>query len=223
MVNLRDSSKESAVKALQANFWGELLDVDENYAESYLKWCITQLKENKQNTKHIALKNALKGASTPERFGIQKQIRNVKPKGFPLNITPGDIVLVRYGINVGDEIGDLQRDNTLKNDHGHYSVVIKQKGFMFLVIPLSSQRQKSIDPNEEMFFENLGIGTTNKSHVMFSQIQSVHIRRIKSIQSFLPDGKTNLKTDDFLNLKEKLTVYMDINNKKEDITLESSI
>ncbi|RUU74309.1 hypothetical protein EOC06_33960 [Mesorhizobium sp. M7A.F.Ca.MR.362.00.0.0] len=223
MTNLRDSDNQSAARALHSSFWGELLDVDQNYAESYLKWCIAQLKENKRNTKHIALKNAFRNADESAKFNLRKQMGTVKPKGHPLGINPGDIVLVRYGINVGDEISDLQRDNTLKNDHGHYSVVVKQKGFMFLVVPLSSQRQRSNNPAEELSFKGLGIGTTDESHVMFNQIQSVHIRRLKNIQSLLPEGKCSLNPDDFTALKDKLSLFMDLNSEKNDITLENSI
>lgn len=223
MTNLRDSSNQSTVKALHANFWGELLDVDEKYAESYLNWCTKQLKENKKNSQHIVLKGQLRQATESEKIAIKKQIKYVKPKGYPLDVKRGDIVLVQFGINLGDEISDLQKDQTMKKDHGHYSVVLAQKGFMFLVVPLSSQRQKnSVNPDLEMCIRGLGIGDSEESHVVFNQIQSVHIRRIKNISSLLPEGKMSLDPTVLTNLEEKISAFMGINYINEHISLEKS-
>jgi hypothetical protein len=218
---LRGSSKENAVKALQANLLGELLDTDENYAESYIKWCIKQLQENKNNNKHINLKKVLRQASSEaEKISIEKQIRVARPKGFPRDIKRGDIVHVKFGINLGDEISDLQKDNTMKADHGHYSVVLAQKGFMFLVVPLSSHKQHSNDPDLAMCIKGLGIGDSDESHVVFSQMQSVHIRRIKNIQSLLPVGKKGLDPVVLGELDNKIAKYIGINAKIEEISLE---
>lgn len=209
MADLRSSTKNTSVKALHSTFWGELLDVDENYAESYLNWCLKQLKENKNNMKHVNLKKQLSKATVEEEGKIKKQIRSVSPKGHPRKIEQGDIVLVQFGINLGDEISDLQKDQSMKEEHGHYSVVLAQKGFMFLVVPLSSQKQSSKD-SVEMCIKDLGIGDSNNSYVMFNHIQSVHIRRIKNIQSLLPSGKINLEPTILKELTDKICKFMKI-------------
>lgn len=231
MTDLRNSTKQTSIKALHATFWGELLDVNEEYAQSYLTWCIKQLKENKKNTKHIHLKKQLRSLKLPNdkqiKEGIQKQMKYVSPKGYPRDIKRGDIVLVEFGINLGDEISDLQKDQTMKKDHGHYSIVLAQRGFMFLVVPLSSHMQSNTrNPGIEMSIKDLGIGDSDESHVVFSQIQSVHIRRIKNIQSLLPKGKTSLNPDVLGELEQKIKEYMGIiekNDKNEHIILEQSI
>ncbi|GAB0171921.1 type II toxin-antitoxin system PemK/MazF family toxin [Lysinibacillus sp. CTST325] len=210
MADLRNSTKNTSVKALHSTFWGELLDVDENYAESYLNWCLKQLKENKNNMKHVNLKKQLSKATVEEEGKIKKQIRSVRPKGHPREIKQGDIVLVQFGINLGDEISDLQKDQSMKEEHGHYSVVLAQKGFMFLVVPLSSQKQSYKDSGVEMCIKDLGIGDSNNSYVMFNHIQSVHIRRIKNIQSLLPSGKINLEPAILKELTDKICKFMKI-------------
>ena len=223
MTNLRDSANQGNVKALQANLWGELLDADEKFAESYLTWCIKQVKENKKNQKLIELnREKFKAKKDNEKEEIQKQIRSVQPKGHPYQITKGDVVLVQFGINVGDEISDLQKDQTMKRDHGHYAVVLAQKGFMFLVVPLSSQPQSNRkNPDMEMCIEDLGIGNSDKSYVMFSQVNSIHIRRIKKIQSLLPTGKTSLNSEVLGQLEEKIVDFLGIIYKNEPLTLEN--
>lgn len=230
MPNLRDSDAEhhGKVSSMHSNLWGELLDCDENYAHSYLKWCISQLKHNKNNIKHFQLKNDLKMAqrtnNKEEEQEILNQIRYVKPKGFPYNIKRGDIVLVKFGINLADEICDLQKDQTMKEDHGHYSIIIAQKGFMFLVVPLSSQAQPNPqNPNLVMTIEGLGIGNSNQTHVIFNQIQSVSIRRISKIKSLLPEGKMSLPPEILEELEGKLSEYMGIEDKNSSSILENSI
>lgn len=191
MTILRDSTQErkNEIKGNLDTLWSELHDVGENYAETYLKWCVQKLLLNKNHREEIEIKKSIRSASTEEeKAGLQKALRKVSHRNIPRNISRLDIVHIKFGVNVGDELSDLDLDD--KEITGHYGIVVKQLGFLFLVIPLTSQKQRG--QSHELILENLGLpGTTTKSHVAFNKIRTVHIRRIQRIHS-LPDGKLTI-------------------------------
>lgn len=204
MIFLKDSTKKSQIQALSVNLWNELQEIDENYAESYLKWCIEKIKTNKSHQKEKDLKRQLRNKNLNSRIEIdlKNKLNKVKHKNHPRNISKGDIVHIRFGVNLGDELSDL--DSSLKILDGHYGVVIAQKGFMFLVIPLTSSPQRLNDSYLDFYFENLDLpGGHNKSYLAFAKMQFVHLRRIKRIHG-IPEGKKNLSPDQILELDKRL-------------------
>ena len=172
---LKDSTKKKEIQSLSVALWNELQNVDEEYAKSYLAWCIEKLKTNKNH---------------------------------PLNISKGDIVHVRFGINIGDELSDLDTKLTLFD--GHYGIVLAQKGFMFLILPLTSHPQRLGDSSLEFYYENLELpGGCNKSYPAFAKMQFVHLRRIKRIHG-IPDGKKQLSPEQISELDTKIKKLLNI-------------
>lgn len=188
MTILKDSKQErkDEIKGNLDTLWSELHDVDDNYAETYLKWCVQKLLLNKNHREEIEIRKSIKSAATDaEKAGLQKALKKVAHKNLPKNISRLDIVHIKFGVNAGDELSDVDLDD--KEIPGHYGIVVKQLGFLFLVIPLTSQRQRG--QSHELILENLGLpGTTTKSHVAFNKIRTVHIRRIQRIHG-IPEGK----------------------------------
>lgn len=189
MVNLRDSSNKDGVKGLLDTLWSDLLDVEESYAKSYLKWCTDKLKINKSHRRELELRG--KSRRTELSVEEKKELSGVAHKNLPRGIAPWDIVHINFGLNVGDELSDID-----KNDDsiaGHYGIIVKQLGFLFLVIPLTSQKPRG--QSHEIILKDLGLpGTPTDSHVAFNKIRTVHIRRIQRIHS-IKNGKVTI-TDD---------------------------
>lgn len=186
---LKSSNKKGKIQSLSVNLWNELQDMDENYAESYLNWCIEKVKVNKLHQQEQLCKKKLKISTLKEKDKVELQriLNTVKYKNHPKNISKGDIIHVRFGVNLGDELSDL--DSTFKKIDGHYGIVISQKGFMFLVIPLTSHPQRSGDADLDFCLENLQLpGGHNKSYLAFAKMKFIHIRRIKRIHG-IHDGK----------------------------------
>lgn len=208
MALLKDSTRNFEIRALSVNLWNELQDVDENYAESYLKWCIEKIRANKLHKEELDLKKQLKNRTLTNeaKNDLQNKLRRVKHKNHPHNISKGDIVHVRFGVNLGDELSDL--DSALKTLDGHYAVVIAQKGFMFLIIPLTSSPQRLNDPYLDFYFEGLELpGGQDKSYLAFAKMQFVHFRRIKRIHG-IPEGKKSLSPEQVKELNERLVYLM---------------
>lgn len=204
MGTLKNSSIKRDVQAISVSLWNELQDMDEQYAKSYLTWCLEKLKMNKQCFEENAIKKDLKNINLTreEQLNLNLKLKTVKYKNHPLNISKGDIVHVRFGVNIGDEFSDL--DANLGLFDGHYGIVVAQKGFMFLILPLSSHKQRLGNSKLEYCYENLGLpGNCTKSYPAFAKMQFIHLRRIKRIHN-IPDGKKQLSPAQILELDEKL-------------------
>lgn len=126
-------------------------------------------------------------------------------KGFgdiPSKITRGDIVRVNLGVNIGDELSDIEQD-------GHFCLVWARKGFMLVVIPLTKTPQ--ID-NE--FAVNLGkikgLPENVDSYAKLEQIRAVSIRRVKRIREY-KDGK--------ISIADRPELLRKINEKIEELFL----
>jgi hypothetical protein len=212
---LRDSSNKSVSRGILNALWSELLDVDENYAETYLRWCLNKLKINKQHQEELRLKRERNNATTEDKKKeLTLKIKAISHKNLPKNISKGDIVHVNFGINLGDELSDIDYNN--KPLTGHYGIVLGQKGFMFLIVPITSQAQR-VEP--KMTLKDLGLpGTTTESHVAFAKMRCVHIRRIQRIHS-LPEGKKTLSPELLKELEEKVLEFWSLNPPKVDILL----
>jgi len=63
-----------------------------------------------------------------------KRLSNGSYNKIPKSIKRGDIVRVEFGINIGEELSDENRD-------GHFAIIWGQQGFTFLVIPLTTTIQ----------------------------------------------------------------------------------
>jgi hypothetical protein len=216
MTLLKDSHRKKQVQALSVTLWTELQDVDENYAESFLDWCITKLRVNKHHQEEQKIKAALRRPelSDEERIELSNRLSKLRHKNHPRNITKGDIVHVRFGVNLGDELSDLDRN--FKPLPGHYGIVIAQRGFMFLVLPLTSQPQRLNDPELEFYFENLGLpGGHTKSYPAFAKMQFVHIRRITRING-VDGGKKSLTQPQIELLNSKFEKLMQLKNVGEN-------
>lgn len=212
MALLKDSTRNSSIRALSVSLWNELLDVDENYAEAFLEWCIEKTKANKLHQQEQNLKARLKNKTLTEedKSLLLNKLKTVKHKNHPLGITKGDIVHVRFGVNLGDEFSDL--DTNLKALPGHYGIVIAQKGFMFLILPLTSHPQRMNDPDLDLYFEGLDLpGTYKKSYPAFAKMKFVDFRRIIRIHG-IPDGKKSLNPTQLKTLESKLNILLQLNN-----------
>lgn len=207
---LKDSTKKKEIQSLSVALWNELQNVDEEYAKSYLAWCIEKLKTNKNHFEESIIKSKLKKLplNSEEQTSLKVQLKKVKHKNHPLNISKGDIVHVRFGINIGDELSDLDTKLTLFD--GHYGIVLAQKGFMFLILPLTSHPQRLGDSSLEFYYENLELpGGCNKSYPAFAKMQFVHLRRIKRIHG-IPDGKKQLSPEQISELDTKIKKLLNI-------------
>jgi hypothetical protein len=195
---LRDSTQLSHVQSKFHTLWGKLLDIDEKHAESYLDWFLEMVGTNNKHAEELALKRKLKAAASVDVPALRAALSSVKPKGHPVNISKGDIVRVRFGINVADEFSDLRSDFTM--NAGHYAIVLAQKGFMFLVLPMTSHSQPSQNPDLVMTVDTTNIPGEDVGHVVFSQ-------RISRIPGF-SDGKYSITAEEFAELDEKLGKYL---------------
>lgn len=216
MALLKDSARNSSIRALSVNLWNELLDVDENYAEAFLNWCIEKTRANKLHQQEQSLKAQLKSRSLTEgdKNVLQGKLKAIKHKNHPLGITKGDIVHVRFGVNLGDEFSDL--DTNLKALPGHYGIVIAQKGFMFLVLPLTSHPQRLNDPNLDFYFEGLNLpGAYDKSYLAFAKMKFVHFRRIIRIQG-IQDGEKSLTPEQIKILDSKLDILLQLKREEKN-------
>lgn len=208
MALLKDSSRNSAIRTLSVSLWNELQDMDENYAEAYLNWCIEKARANKLHQKEQNFKKQLKNPTLTQeqKNNLQISLRNVKHKNHPLNISKGDIVHVRFGVNLGDELSDL--DQSLKTLDGHYGIVVAQKGFMFLILPLTSHPLRLNDPDLDFYFEGLDLpGGYQKSYLAFAKMQFIHFRRIKRIHG-IQNGKKELLPDQVIKMNKALKKLM---------------
>ncbi len=66
MAILKDSSRNKQLRTLSVDLWNELQDMDENYAEAYLNWCIEKAKVNKLHQQEQGLRKQLKNQSLTE-------------------------------------------------------------------------------------------------------------------------------------------------------------
>lgn len=154
-----DQEVRNQVKRTLAKINDQLLEVDKDDAVVFSEWL---LKKSKYFKNH--------------KLG----------KGFgdiPSNINRGDIVRVNLGVNIGDELSDIEQD-------GHFCLVWARKGFMLIVIPLTKTPQIG---NE--FAVNLGrikgLPEDVDSYAKLEQIRAVSIRRIKRIREY-EDGKISI-------------------------------
>lgn len=116
---------------------------------------------------------------------------------LPNNMQRGDIVRVEFGVNVGDEFSEHTED-------GHFAMIWGQKGFLFIVIPLTKEPQ----PSSNEYAVDLGIisglpGSIN-TYAKLEAIRSVSIRRIRRINE-QPNGKISITDDAIINkIKDKI-------------------
>ncbi|MGZ4032919.1 MAG: hypothetical protein ACXVP2_12245 [Tumebacillaceae bacterium] len=205
MTTLRQADEEVRSSARQTlnSIWSEIQDVNSSYARSYLIWCLRKLQINKAHQKESGIRREIKNErSIARREILTVELNQVKHKNHPRNICKGDIVHVKFGVNVGNEMSDLDANSELKQ--GHYAVVLGQKGFMFLIAPLTSHEQ----PEPTLQFANLHLpGETTISYLSLGKIKSVHIRRIERILG-IPEGKRRLDPDDMVKLDEVVAAYL---------------
>ena len=68
---LKSSNKKGKIQSLSVNLWNELQDMDENYAESYLNWCIEKVKVNKLHQQEQLCKKKLKISTLKEKDKVE--------------------------------------------------------------------------------------------------------------------------------------------------------
>lgn len=207
---LKDSANKKDIQSLSVSLWNELQDLDENYAKSFLEWCIQKSKLNKFHQKEQEIRRNLRksGIKPEEEAKLRDELNNVKHRNHPTNIKRGDIVHVKFGVNLGDELSDL--DANYASLDGHYGIVINQRGFMFLILPLTSQPQRIDDPELSVCFENLGLpGGYTKSYLAFAKMKYIHFRRISRIHG-VKDGKMTLTAPQIQTLDQKLKKLIEI-------------
>lgn len=166
-----DKSKHSLVKSILSSIFSTLLTVDSEEALRLYKWLSI---ESEYKKRHY----------NKENF----------PK-LPKDLKRGDIVWVQFGINIGDELSDDDKD-------GHFAIIWNQQGFVFNIIPLSSDKKyfNSCAVNLGILS---GLPINGDSYAKIDMMRSIHIRRIRRI-SGIPNGKIELETDGIDLIKSKL-------------------
>ena len=145
------------------------------------KWVLDNLKFNEDNEKEALLRSKIK-LKLATKESLRKNLRKVAKTNFPYNLKFGEIINVKFGLGVGDE---------LKSNH--YGVILSRKGKMFLVAPLTSQ-ELDFGVNT-VSYEDLGLPNSKKTFVSFSQIRYVHERRITKIDKLPEDKDGRLKLE----------------------------
>ena len=214
MILKENKEKIVLIKSRQSAILSELLELDANYAESYIKWMHNLLRKNIEYIKESNLRKKLKiiRKDTEEYNEIKLKIKKCAHRSHPLNMSKGDIVHIKFGVNLGDELCDLDKEQ--KSLSGHYGMILAQTGFIFTVIPLTSQSQPSLDLVFELNNVN---GLPKRSYLLFSQIRSVNIRRIERIIS-IPSGKITLNKDVVKEIDKQLANFYHIKILRDDLS-----
>jgi mRNA-degrading endonuclease toxin of MazEF toxin-antitoxin module len=154
-----DETKRKSAKGYLNSVLSMLDDIESSDALEFSKWCFD--------------KSEL----------LKKNYRREKFQRLPNNMVQGDIVLVRFGINIGSEMSD-----TKENSKGHFAMIWCQQGQNFIVIPLT----KTVQPKDNKLGVNLGIikglPIVTDSYAKLDGVRSVHLRRIYRIEG-VKDGK----------------------------------
>jgi len=120
----------------------------------------------------------------------------------PKDISTGDIIRVRFGYNIGDELSEEGQDC-------HFAIVWARKGFTLIVIPLTKE------PKDKDFAINLGIieGLPEKSDswAKMDAVCSISIRRVKPIGQ-VPTGK--------ISIIDNTTMIKQINDKVMEVFIK---
>lgn len=182
-MNEKAKNINDVLEGLLKTLKDEILKLNDNIQiEKYARCLLEQIKSNNDFINEQYLLKEIKNLKDFKDEDAQKRVSHFKTekkkymqKNYPLNLKSGDIVYIKYGIGIADEIQD-----------GHYSIILSQKGSMFLVAPLTSKPQKFDENN--LYFENLGLPSKlvceeEKSYVSFTQIRYVHCRRIENIEN----------------------------------------
>lgn len=206
-----DSETLKLIKSRQSAILSDLLDMDANYAESFIKWMHNLLLQNKRHFMESSLRKQLKLLKNTDSDykNIRQKIKNVSHKSHPLSMSKGDIVHVKFGVNLGDELSDLDKDR--KSLPGHYGLILAQKGFAFIIIPLTSVPQPF--PGATFELNNIP-GLPKKSFLLFNQIRAVNIRRLERIHG-IPSGKIVLDKKVLMpGIERKLREFLCLNGAK---------
>lgn len=166
-----DINVQTKIKGNLNSAFGELINTDADMAYNLSEWILL---ESQTMKKHM----------NGERF--QK---------LPDSMKKGDIVLVKFGINVGAELSDVGEDSD-----GHFGLIWGQQGQQFIVIPLT----KTPQPKDNKYGVNIGVisglpkrrlsdGTFEdiETYAKIDAIRSVHLRRIFRIKG-IEHGKTTI-------------------------------
>jgi len=116
-------------------------------------------------------------------FSDSMQKKSYRPQ--PDNISPGDVIWVEFGINIGAELSDY-------NTKGHYAVVVLVSLGNLVVIPLTSKEN-----NDSLFCFDLGYipelskDKSHHSYLKLDAIRSISKRRVGRMSN-KENGKVTL-------------------------------
>jgi hypothetical protein len=188
MTILRENkdSKVLVQDKLKAVF-SELLDCDHEYALEFANWISDKIVSNKKHLIETQLNKEIKylKTRTDEQSQLklsEAKIKRVKilPKNYPSSLVKGDIIHVKYGVSLGDELNE-----------NHYGIIINRRGSLYLVAPLTSTPQPEGELN--IHLKNLGLPGEGKdgSYVSFNHIRFIHYRRIQNVKK-IKNGRVHI-------------------------------
>lgn len=179
MAILRDVEKiKIAVDSKLKAIFSELLDSDAELAEQYVIELHDKIISNKNHEKQNVLESQLReikgrydDTSNIIRKEVYENLEKVKHKNLPSVIVKGDIIYVKYGIGIGDELRK-----------GHYGIVLARRGWLYLIAPLT----KTLQPHAALNITFSGLSLpgeddTKTSYISYNHIKFVHIRRMENI------------------------------------------
>ena len=177
----------------------ELLKLDSpDLIKEYLDWVADKLVINIQfdNEKRIlkSIKKLNKNEDKDKISKLRKEKFKYKQDDKPYELLKGDIINVKFGVGIGDELNGE-----------HYGIILSNNGAMFLIAPLTST--PSYFKKYEIVLRDLNLprksedrGKDDLSYVSYSQIRYIHCRRITSIKKRY--GEENYKEK--LHIDEKI-------------------
>ena len=201
MADIKDKL-EGHLKSIKS----ELLKInDDEKIIDYVKYIYEHIKTNNDYVVERKILKEIKEISKNKDDELDVRIAELKKekkkymqKNYPASLQCGDIIYVKFGMGIADEI-----------NNGHYGVILSQKGSMFLIAPLTSKEQKY--GSNTIYYKNLGLPSANNaeeeiSYVSFTQIRYVHCRRIENI-SGIEKGREHI---DELKVKKIIENYNNI-------------
>lgn len=157
---------KNTIKGMLSSIVSNLGELDSDYSLEFVKWL-------------------LKKSVYAKRHELKEKFPSLPP-----NMKRGDIVWVEFGMNVGDELSDLNKD-------GHYAMIWAQQGFVFTIFPLASSEDKIFYDSAVNIGEVRHLPCSGDSYLKVDMIRSISIRRIRKLNN-VRDGKISITDPDIL-------------------------
>ena len=177
-----DTNAIKNIKSLIFNIVNELENVEINKATEFANWILSK-------SQYI------------------NKLSNGKFIKIPKNIKRGDIVRIEFGINIGEELSDENRD-------GHFAIIWVQQGFTFMAIPLTTAVQTN-NPYAVNLGKINGLPQSTDSYAKIDYLRWIDKNRIKFMHQH-KNGKIVIEDEE--KLDEALNK---IKNKMKEMFIDS--